>query len=47
MIYSAASPGFAGLYQIAFTVPSGLTGNQPLQIVMGAATSNIVTIPVQ
>lgn len=47
VLYSAASPGFAGLYQVAFTVPAGLSGSVPLQITMGRATSNTVTIPVQ
>jgi uncharacterized protein (TIGR03437 family) len=45
--YSIASPGFAGLYQVAFTVPAGVSGNVALQISMGGASSNSVTIPVQ
>ena len=45
--YSVASPGFTGLYQIAVTVPTGVTGAVPLQIQMGPAASNTVTIPVQ
>jgi uncharacterized protein (TIGR03437 family) len=47
IVYSIASPGFAGLYQVAVTVPSGVTGNVPLVIIAGAATSNSVTIAVQ
>jgi uncharacterized protein (TIGR03437 family) len=47
VVYSAASPGFTGLYQVAVTVPSGVTGQSPLQLQMGNATSNTVTIPVQ
>jgi uncharacterized protein (TIGR03437 family) len=47
VVYSAASPGFTGLYQVAVTVPTGVTGQVPLQLQMGAATSNTVTIPVQ
>ncbi len=47
VVYSIASPGFAGLYQVAFTVPAGVSGNVPLQISMTGGTSNSVTIPVQ
>jgi uncharacterized protein (TIGR03437 family) len=47
VVYSIASPGFAGLYQVAVTVPAGVTGNAALQIAAGGATSNAVTIPVQ
>jgi uncharacterized protein (TIGR03437 family) len=47
VVYSIASPGFAGLYQVAVTVPSGVTGNVALQIAGGGASSNAVTIPVQ
>ena len=47
VVYAIASPGFAGLYQVAITVPSGVTGDVSLQLSAGSATSNIVTIPVQ
>jgi uncharacterized protein (TIGR03437 family) len=47
VIYSAASPGFTGLYQVAVTVPTGVTGQVPLQLQMGTAISNTVNIPVQ
>jgi uncharacterized protein (TIGR03437 family) len=47
VVYSAASPGFTGLYQVAVTVPAGVNGAVPLQLQMGTATSNIVSIPVQ
>ena len=47
VVYSIASPGFAGLYQVAVTVPAGVTGNVALVILAGAAASNSVTIPVQ
>lgn len=47
VVYSIASPGFAGLYQVAFTVPAGVTGSVALQFSIGGATSNSVTIPVQ
>ena len=47
VVYSIASPGFAGLYQVAVTVPAGVTGNVALVITGGAAASNSVTIAVQ
>jgi len=47
VVYSIASPGFTGLYQIAVTVPSGVTGSVPLQLQMGTVGSNAVNINVQ
>jgi uncharacterized protein (TIGR03437 family) len=47
VIYSAASPGFTGLYQVAMTVPAGVSGTVSLQLQMGGAASNVVNIPVQ
>lgn len=47
VLYSIASPGFAGLYQAAISVPSGVSGNQTLLIKTGTATSNAVTIPIR
>ena len=47
VIYSAASPGFTGLYQVAMTVPAGVSGTVPLQLQMGNAASNVVSISVQ
>jgi uncharacterized protein (TIGR03437 family) len=47
VVYSIASPGFAGLYQVAVTVPAGVTGSAALVISAGAVTSNVVTIAVQ
>ncbi|SPE38894.1 CHRD domain containing protein [Candidatus Sulfopaludibacter sp. SbA3] len=44
VIYSIASPGFAGLYQVAITVPAGLTGSVPLALQQGGATSNSVNL---
>jgi uncharacterized protein (TIGR03437 family) len=46
--YAGVSPGYAGLYQIDFTAPSGLSpGNQPLVLtVNGAATSSTAYITV-
>ena len=42
VVYSIASPGFAGLYQIAVTVPSGVTGSADVVVKAGTATSNTV-----
>jgi uncharacterized protein (TIGR03437 family) len=47
VIYSIASPQFAGLYQVAVSVPSGVTGTVPLVLQQGGVNSNAVTIPVQ
>jgi uncharacterized protein (TIGR03437 family) len=47
VVYSIAAPQFAGLYQVAVTVPAGVTGSVPLAIQQGAAVSNSVNIPVQ
>jgi uncharacterized protein (TIGR03437 family) len=45
--YSIAAPGFAGLYQVAVTVPAAVTGSVPLVLQQGAAASNSVNISVQ
>src|SRR5207249_2187869 len=47
VVYSIASPGFAGLYQIAVTVPSGVTGFSDVVVKAGTATSNTVKLSVQ
>ena len=48
VIYSTASPGFAGLYQAALRMPSGvLAGNAPVILSMGGVNSNTVTIAAQ
>jgi uncharacterized protein (TIGR03437 family) len=48
VIYSIASPGFAGLYQTAVTVPVGVSGNSALVLKAGTgAPSNSVNVPVQ
>lgn len=49
VIYSIAAPPYVtGLYQVAVTVPSGLTpGNQPVVATSGGIQSNTVTIAVQ
>ena len=45
--YSIASPGFAGLNQVAITVPPGAAGSVPLVVSQGTAKSNSVNIQVQ
>jgi uncharacterized protein (TIGR03437 family) len=48
VIYSIASPGFAGLYQTAFEVPAGAgTGSVPVVLRVGAVASNSVNIMLQ
>jgi uncharacterized protein (TIGR03437 family) len=49
VIYSIAAPPYvAGLYQMAVTVPSGLSpGNQPVVANAGGIQSNTITIAVQ
>src|ERR1035437_5540599 len=46
--YAIAAPGFAGLYQVALTVPSGLTGSSAaIVLTQGGVLSNSVPIAVQ
>ena len=45
MLYSLASPGYVGLDQVLFEVPSGVIGNVPVQATMGTIRSNSVMIP--
>jgi len=45
--YALASPGFVGLYQVAVTVPAGVTGSSAIVLKQGGATSNSVSIAVQ
>lgn len=48
VIYSVASPGFAGLYQTAVRVPAGLgAGSQPLVLTVNGVTSNTVNVTVR
>jgi uncharacterized protein (TIGR03437 family) len=48
VIYSIASPGFAGLYQTAFEVPAGAgTGSVPVVLRVGGVASNTVNIMLQ
>jgi uncharacterized protein (TIGR03437 family) len=45
--YAIASPGFVGLYQVAITVPTGVTGSSAIVLKQGTTTSNSVSIAVQ
>ena len=47
VVSSVASPGFAGLYQVAVTIPAGVTGNAAIQLTQNSVRSNSVEIPVQ
>ena len=40
-------PGFAGLYQVAITIPPGVSGSVPVVLTQGTAKSNTVNINVQ
>ena len=42
--FSGLAPGFVGLYQVNFVVPSGLSGAVKLTLDMGGITSNVVSI---
>lgn len=44
VVYSIASPNFPGLYQVAITVPAGLSGTVPLVLAESGATSNTVNL---
>ncbi|MCU1238250.1 MAG: domain containing protein [Candidatus Solibacter sp.] len=45
--YAIASPGFAGLYQVALTVPAGVANNSPIVLTQGTTVSNSVPIAIQ
>jgi uncharacterized protein (TIGR03437 family) len=47
VVYAIASPGFAGLYQVAVTVPAGVTGDAAIVITQSGVKSNSVSVPVQ
>jgi uncharacterized protein (TIGR03437 family) len=44
---SVATPGYAGLYQVLFEVPQGVTGNVPVVATMGSTRSNSVNLAVR
>ncbi len=45
--FAGVAPGLGGLYQINFTVPTGVQGTQPLVLSIGGVSSNSsVTLPV-
>lgn len=45
--FAGLAPGFAGLYQVNFVVPSLPAGQYALKITAGGAVSNVATISVQ
>jgi uncharacterized protein (TIGR03437 family) len=47
VLSSVATPGYAGLYQTAFTVPTGMSGTLPLVLTIGQAESNAVNVVIQ
>jgi len=47
VVYSLASPQSAGLYQVAVTVPAGISGNVPVVLQQAGVNSNSVSIAVQ
>ena len=48
VLFSGLAPGFAGLYQVNVTVPSGLTpGLQPVNVAITGRTSKTLNVPVQ
>jgi uncharacterized protein (TIGR03437 family) len=47
VVYAIASPGFVGLYQVAITVPAGVTGSSPIVLTQGGVKSNSVSIAIQ
>ncbi|HLK64693.1 MAG TPA: hypothetical protein VKU19_14710 [Bryobacteraceae bacterium] len=45
--FAGLAPGYAGLYQVNMTVPQLSPGDYPLQIAVGGAASNSVTVSVR
>jgi uncharacterized protein (TIGR03437 family) len=44
---SVATPGYAGLTQVLFRVPEGVSGNVPVVATVGSVRSNSVSLPVR
>ncbi len=44
---AVAAPGYAGVYQVAFAVPSGVTGSVPVVLQQGDSRSNAVNLAVK
>jgi uncharacterized protein (TIGR03437 family) len=49
VLYSGLAPGFVGLYQVDVQVPAAAPSGSavPLELSIGGAVSNVVTIAVQ
>jgi uncharacterized protein (TIGR03437 family) len=45
VLYSAIPNGYAGLYQVNFTVPATVQGDAPVVLSIGGQSSNTVTLP--
>ena len=47
VMQSVAAPGYAGLVQVLFAVPQGVSGNVPVVVTLGGIRSNSVLLPVR
>jgi uncharacterized protein (TIGR03437 family) len=49
VLFSGLAPGFAGLYQVNVTVPSGITpgANAPVILTVGGISSSPVTVAIK
>jgi uncharacterized protein (TIGR03437 family) len=47
ILYSLATPATIGVYQIALTVPAGVSGQVPLVIQQGTTAASPVTLAMQ
>jgi uncharacterized protein (TIGR03437 family) len=47
VVASVAAPGYAGLNQILFMVPQGVSGNVPVVATVGGVRSNSIMLPVR
>ena len=45
VLYAAIPSGYAGLYQVNFTVPANVQGDAPVVLSIGGQSSNTVTLP--